>query len=212
MIVILPWNLAREISEQLAYTAEWGARLVVPIPVARYFGGSDRGLTLPPTSALLRGDEEERGDEEGGTGGDAMKVVIFCGGLGVRMGEETQRIPKPMIRIGNSPILWHIMRYYAAWGHTEFVLCLGHKGDVIKEYFLSHNEALMHDFVLEGTARSRRSRSSTATAAHGGSRSRTPAHTRRSASASSSSSPTSAGTRCSWRPTGTDSRTSTCRT
>ena len=79
-----------------------------------------------------------------------MKVVIFCGGLGVRMGEETQRIPKPMIRIGNRPILWHIMRYYAAWGHTEFVLCLGYKGDVIKEYFLSHNEALMHDFVLEG--------------------------------------------------------------
>ena len=79
-----------------------------------------------------------------------MKVVIFCGGLGVRMGEETQRIPKPMIRIGNRPILWHIMRYYAAWGHTEFVLCLGYKGDVIKEYFLSHNEALMHDFVLDG--------------------------------------------------------------
>ena len=79
-----------------------------------------------------------------------MKVVIFCGGLGVRMGEETQRIPKPMIRIGNRPILWHIMRYYAAWGHTEFVLCLGYKGDVIKEYFLSHNEALFIDFVLEG--------------------------------------------------------------
>ena len=48
-----------------------------------------------------------------------MKVVIFCGGLGVRMGEETQRIPKPMIPIGGRPILWHIMRYYAAWGHTS---------------------------------------------------------------------------------------------
>ena len=79
-----------------------------------------------------------------------MKVVIFCGGLGVRMGEETQRIPKPMIRIGNRPILWHIMRYYAAWGHTEFMLCLGYKGDVIKEYFLSYNEALFNDFVLDG--------------------------------------------------------------
>jgi glucose-1-phosphate cytidylyltransferase len=79
-----------------------------------------------------------------------MKVVIFCGGYGVRMGEETQRIPKPMIRIGNRPILWHIMRYYAAWGHTEFILCLGYKGDVIKEYFLSHNEALFNDFVLDG--------------------------------------------------------------
>ncbi|MEP6892718.1 MAG: glucose-1-phosphate cytidylyltransferase [Gaiellaceae bacterium] len=79
-----------------------------------------------------------------------MKVVIFCGGLGVRMGEETQRIPKPMARIGNRPILWHIMRYYADWGHTEFILCLGYKGDSIKEYFLTHNEALTSDFVLEG--------------------------------------------------------------
>ena len=79
-----------------------------------------------------------------------MKVVIFCGGLGVRMGEETQRTPKPMIRIGNRPILWHIMRYFAAWGHTEFVLCLGYKGDVIREYFLDYNEALFNDFVLEG--------------------------------------------------------------
>jgi glucose-1-phosphate cytidylyltransferase len=79
-----------------------------------------------------------------------MKVVIFCGGLGVRMGEETQRIPKPMIPIGNRPILWEIMRYYASWGHTQFVLCLGYKGDVIREYFLNYNEALFNDFVLEG--------------------------------------------------------------
>ena len=89
-----------------------------------------------------------------------MKVVIFCGGLGVRMGEETQRIPKPMIRIGNRPILWHIMRYYAAWGHNEFVLCLGYKGDVIKEYFLDHNEALYSDFVLDGRGAEAGSRSS----------------------------------------------------
>jgi glucose-1-phosphate cytidylyltransferase len=78
-----------------------------------------------------------------------MKVVIFCGGLGVRMGEETRRIPKPMITIGGKPMLWHIMEYYASWGHTEFVLCLGYKGEVIKEYFLSYNEALFNDFVLE---------------------------------------------------------------
>ena len=78
-----------------------------------------------------------------------MKVVIFCGGLGVRMGEETQRIPKPMIRIGNRPILWHIMKYYASFGHTDFVLCLGYKGEVIKEYFLDYNEALFNDFVLD---------------------------------------------------------------
>jgi glucose-1-phosphate cytidylyltransferase len=78
-----------------------------------------------------------------------MKVVIFCGGLGVRMGEATQRIPKPMIEIGGRPILWHIMRYYAAWGHNDFVLCLGHKAEVVKEYFLSYNEALFNDFILE---------------------------------------------------------------
>jgi glucose-1-phosphate cytidylyltransferase len=78
-----------------------------------------------------------------------VKVVIFCGGLGVRMGGETQLVPKPMIRIGNRPILWHIMRYYAAWGHNDFILCLGYKSDVIKEYFLEHNDALTNDFVLE---------------------------------------------------------------
>lgn len=81
-----------------------------------------------------------------------MKVVIFCGGVGVRMGEETQRIPKPMIQIGNRPILWHIMRSYAAWGHTEFILCLGYKGEVVKEYFLHHDEALTNDFVLDANS------------------------------------------------------------
>jgi glucose-1-phosphate cytidylyltransferase len=81
--------------------------------------------------------------------GKPVKVVIFCGGLGVRMGEETQRIPKPMIEIGGRPILWHIMRYYAAWGYNDFILCLGYKGEVVKEYFLSYNEALFNDFVLE---------------------------------------------------------------
>jgi glucose-1-phosphate cytidylyltransferase len=78
-----------------------------------------------------------------------MKVVIFCGGLGVRMGEETQRIPKPMIEIGGKPILWHIMRYYAGWGHNEFILCLGYKGEAVKQYFLSYNEAIFNDFVLD---------------------------------------------------------------
>jgi glucose-1-phosphate cytidylyltransferase len=77
-----------------------------------------------------------------------LKVVVFCGGLGVRMGEETQRIPKPMISVGNRPILWHIMKWYSSWGHEEFVLCLGYKAEVIKEYFLTYNEALANDFVL----------------------------------------------------------------
>ena len=78
-----------------------------------------------------------------------MKVVIFCGGLGVRMGEATQRTPKPMIEIGGRPILWHIMRYYAEWGYNDFILCLGYRGEVVKEYFLTYNEALFNDFVLE---------------------------------------------------------------
>ena len=71
-----------------------------------------------------------------------MKVVLFCGGYGVRMGEETRSIPKPMIEIGGKPILWHIMRYYAAWGHNDFILCLGYKGDVVKRYFLEYNGAV----------------------------------------------------------------------
>jgi glucose-1-phosphate cytidylyltransferase len=77
-----------------------------------------------------------------------MKVVVFCGGLGVRMGEATQSIPKPMIRVGSRPILWHIMKWYASWGHTDFVLCLGYQAETIKEYFLNYNEALANDFVL----------------------------------------------------------------
>ena len=64
-----------------------------------------------------------------------MKVVILCGGKGTRLREETEYRPKPMVPIGNRPILWHIMRTYAAHGHTEFILCLGYKGDVIKSWF-----------------------------------------------------------------------------
>ena len=77
-----------------------------------------------------------------------MKVVIFCGGLGVRMGEATQRIPKPMVTVGKQPMLWHIMKWYASWGHTDFVLCLGYHGEMVKQYFLDYNEALANDFVL----------------------------------------------------------------
>jgi len=82
-----------------------------------------------------------------------MKVVIFCGGYGVRMGEETQRIPKPLIAVGGRPILWHIMKWYASWGHDEFILCLGYKGESIKEYFLNYREALSNDFVLTNGGR-----------------------------------------------------------
>jgi glucose-1-phosphate cytidylyltransferase len=82
-----------------------------------------------------------------------VKVVLFCGGLGVRMGEETQRIPKPMITVGNRPILWHIMKWYASWGYDDFILCLGYKAEEIKEYFLNYNEALSNDFVLSNGGR-----------------------------------------------------------
>ena len=82
-----------------------------------------------------------------------MKVVIFCGGLGVRMGEQTQQIPKPLIAVGGRPILWHIMKWYASWGHDEFILCLGYKGECIKEYFLNYREALSNDFVLSNGGR-----------------------------------------------------------
>ena len=73
-----------------------------------------------------------------------MKVVIFCGGFGVRMGEATRRIPKPMIEIGGRPILWEIMQYYLAWGHTEFILCLGYKADVIRAFFLDGDKGVLN--------------------------------------------------------------------
>jgi glucose-1-phosphate cytidylyltransferase len=68
-----------------------------------------------------------------------MKVVIFCGGLGTRLREETEYRPKPMVPVGERPILWHIMKLYAHFGHKEFILCLGYKGDVIKEYFRNYH-------------------------------------------------------------------------
>ncbi|PYM69095.1 MAG: glucose-1-phosphate cytidylyltransferase, partial [Candidatus Rokuibacteriota bacterium] len=77
-----------------------------------------------------------------------MKVVLFCGGLGMRLREYSETIPKPMVPIGYRPILWHVMKYYAHFGHTEFILCLGHGADIIKNYFLTYNECLSNDFVL----------------------------------------------------------------
>jgi len=67
-----------------------------------------------------------------------MKVVILCGGLGTRLREETEFRPKPMVPIGNRPILWHIMKFYASFGYKEFVLCLGYKSEMIKEYFFNY--------------------------------------------------------------------------
>jgi glucose-1-phosphate cytidylyltransferase len=68
-----------------------------------------------------------------------MKVVILCGGKGTRLREETEYRPKPMVPIGNRPILWHIMKTYAAHGHTDFILCLGYKGEVIKDWFRNYD-------------------------------------------------------------------------
>ena len=77
-----------------------------------------------------------------------MKVVLFCGGLGTRLRNLSGEIPKPMVKIGYRPILWHVMKYYAYFGHKEFILCLGYKADVIKNYFLDYNEYTSSDFTM----------------------------------------------------------------
>ena len=82
-----------------------------------------------------------------------MKVVLFCGGLGTRLREYSETVPKPMVNVGYRPIIWHLMKYYAHYGHTEFILCLGYRGDLIKQYFLDYNECLSNDFVLTGGTR-----------------------------------------------------------
>jgi glucose-1-phosphate cytidylyltransferase len=77
-----------------------------------------------------------------------MKVVLFCGGLGTRLREFGDNIPKPLVPLGYRPVLWHVMKYYAHFGHKDFILCLGYKADKIKEYFLHYDEAVSNDFVL----------------------------------------------------------------
>jgi len=77
-----------------------------------------------------------------------MKIVIFCGGLGTRLREETEFRPKPMVRIGNKPILWHIMKIFAHYGYNDFILALGYKGDMIKHYFFNY-ELMNNDVTIE---------------------------------------------------------------
>ncbi|HVZ90252.1 MAG TPA: hypothetical protein VG843_01285 [Rhizomicrobium sp.] len=81
-----------------------------------------------------------------------MKVVLFCGGQGLRMrgGGVSDDLPKPMAPLGQRPILWHVMKYYAHFGHTDFILCLGYKGAVIKEFFVNYQEWISNDIVLSG--------------------------------------------------------------
>ena len=77
-----------------------------------------------------------------------MKVVLFCGGLGTRLRDYSENVPKPLVPIGYRPILWHVMKYYAHFGHKDFILCLGYMADKIKDYFLNYREHLSNDFTM----------------------------------------------------------------
>jgi glucose-1-phosphate cytidylyltransferase len=77
-----------------------------------------------------------------------MKVVLFCGGAGMRLRGYSEDVPKPMVTIGSRPVLWHVMKYYAHFGHKDFILCLGYKADVIKNFFLKYEESVSNDFVF----------------------------------------------------------------
>ena len=79
-----------------------------------------------------------------------MKVVLFCGGYGMRMRDGVSDLPKPMHPVGPRPLIWHVMRYYAHFGHTDFVLCLGYGAHHIKDFFLHYDETASNDFVLHG--------------------------------------------------------------
>lgn len=77
-----------------------------------------------------------------------MKVVLFCGTMGLRLREVSESIPKPLVTIGYRPIVWHLMKYYAHFGHKDFILCLGYKADAFKKYFLEYNEWISNDIVM----------------------------------------------------------------
>lgn len=77
-----------------------------------------------------------------------MKTVLFCGGLGTRIRDYSESIPKPMIPVGDKPILWHLMDYYSQYGHKDFILCLGYKANVVKEFFLNNRPQLYSDCVV----------------------------------------------------------------
>ena len=83
-----------------------------------------------------------------------VKVVLFCGGHGIRMRDYSEKIPKPMVPIGPRPIIWHVMKYYSHFGYHDFILCLGYKADYIKNYFLNYNEASSNNFILSDSGKS----------------------------------------------------------
>src|SRR5580698_1829870 len=76
-----------------------------------------------------------------------MKVVLFCGGAGMRLRGYADDVPKPMVQVGTRPILWHLMKYYSHFGHKDFIVCLGYKGNAIKDYFLHYDESASNVFV-----------------------------------------------------------------
>ncbi len=82
-----------------------------------------------------------------------MKVVLFCGGQGTRLRDYSDQIPKPLVEVGSRPILWHLMKYYAHFGHKEFILCLGYGAGAIKNYFLKYDECVSNDFVMSAGGR-----------------------------------------------------------
>lgn len=82
-----------------------------------------------------------------------MKVVLFCGGAGMRLRGYSEDVPKPMVTIGSRPVLWHVMKYYAHFGHKDFILCLGYKANVIKDYFLQYEESVSNDFIFSDGGR-----------------------------------------------------------
>ena len=139
-----------------------------------------------------------------------MKVVIFCGGQGLRMREASDVVPKPMVPIGNRPVLWHVMKYYAHFGFTDFILCLGYKAEAIKQFFLTYNEALTNDFVLS----ERRREGASAQDRHPRLEHHVRRHRARAPASASGCAPSvicCATTRCSWPTTATRSPTPTCR-
>jgi glucose-1-phosphate cytidylyltransferase len=84
---------------------------------------------------------------------ESMKVVLFCGGFGLRLRDAGENLPKPLVPVGYRPIMWHLMKYYAHFGHKDFILCLGYRGDAIKRYFLEYDECVSNDFVLSNGGR-----------------------------------------------------------
>src|SRR5271156_6115389 len=85
---------------------------------------------------------QRRADESWfGAGGPGVKVVLFCGGLGLRIRDYSESIPKPLVPIGQRPMLWHVMKYYSHYGHKDFILGLGHQGEATKRFFLNMKSA-----------------------------------------------------------------------